>query len=166
MYTVYKIINITNEKYYIGVHKTNNLNDSYFGSGIAIKAAISKYGKENFKKEIIFITESKEEAYLKEKELTPDYNSNHTYNMRIGGAGGFTKENSWKGHLARSKKGGLKSKELGKVWNSNTAAIDGAKGGLANKNKPKSEDHKQKIRDAWVKKKLKANSSIGRTFCS
>lgn len=45
MYTVYKTTNIINGKYYIGVHKTTNPNDSYLGSGKAIKEAIKKYGK-------------------------------------------------------------------------------------------------------------------------
>ena len=42
VYTVYKIVNLTNEKYYIGVHKTSDPNDSYYGSGVAIKKAIKK----------------------------------------------------------------------------------------------------------------------------
>ena len=153
MYTVYKITNTINSKYYIGVHKTDDPNDSYFGSGKAIKAAIAKYKKESFTKEILFITDSKEEAYLKEAELTEDYNTNKTYNMKLGGVGGFTKENSMKGHLARSKKGGLKAKELGKVWTVETAKSAGSKGGLGNKGIPKSEEHKQKLRDTWALKK-------------
>ena len=59
MYTVYKITNLLNDKIYIGVHKTENPNDSYYGSGVAIKEAIKKHGKENFRKDILFITESK-----------------------------------------------------------------------------------------------------------
>ena len=73
MYTVYKIVNMLNQKFYIGVHKTNNPNDGYFGSGKAIKEAIKLHGKENFKKEIIYITENEQEAYSVEKELTSNY---------------------------------------------------------------------------------------------
>lgn len=40
MYTVYKVTNIKNGKYYVGVHKTNNPYDSYMGSGTAIRNAI------------------------------------------------------------------------------------------------------------------------------
>jgi hypothetical protein len=98
MYTVYRTTNISNGKYYIGVHKTDNPQDGYLGSGRAIEDAIRKYGKDSFEKEVLFITESKEEAFQKEKDLTVDFNTNKTYNMRIGGVGGFTKENSHKGY--------------------------------------------------------------------
>lgn len=40
-----------NGKTYIGLDTNNN--PSYFGSGIAIKNAIKKYGKENFKKDTV-----------------------------------------------------------------------------------------------------------------
>jgi hypothetical protein len=98
MYTVYKTTNIINGKYYIGVHMTSNPNDDYLGSGRAIEEAIRKYGKDSFKKEILFMTESKVEAYKKEAELTIDFNTNKNYNMRLGGVGGFTKENAHKGY--------------------------------------------------------------------
>jgi hypothetical protein len=36
-YTIYKIINKVTNRYYVGSHRTNNLNDSYLGSGRVIK---------------------------------------------------------------------------------------------------------------------------------
>ena len=49
-YTVYKITNLINNKIYVGVHITKNLNDSYMGSGVNIKRAIKKYGNKDSSK--------------------------------------------------------------------------------------------------------------------
>ena len=57
----YKITNLINNHFYYGVHSTNNLNDGYFGSGVKLKQAVKKYGKENFKKEILFISSNEQE---------------------------------------------------------------------------------------------------------
>ena len=66
---IYKITNLKNGKYYIGRHSTKNINDSYMGSGIGIKNAISKYGVKNFKKEIIARANNREELWNLEKEI-------------------------------------------------------------------------------------------------
>lgn len=50
---LYKITNLVNQKYYIGVHNTDDLDDGYMGSGSAIQRALKKYGPLNFKREII-----------------------------------------------------------------------------------------------------------------
>lgn len=166
MYTVYKIINSINSKWYIGVHKTDNPNDSYFGSGKAIKAAIKKYGKVSFRKEIIFITENKTEAYALERQLTENYNAKDSYNMRPGGVGGFTEESSMKGYLngigALSKtilsEIGKRSYDKGLSKSNHTE--NGRKGGLKNKGKPKSEETKQKLRDAWARKRVPTGAPL------
>ena len=91
VFSVYKITNKINGKYYIGVHKTSNPNDDYMGSGKYIKYALSKYGIENFSKEILAIFDVASEAYLLESKLVTWelIESGTVYNIKEGGHGGF-----------------------------------------------------------------------------
>lgn len=91
-YTIYKITNILDGKYYIGKHKTKDLNDEYFGSGKLIKRAIKKHGIENFTKEILYIFQTEEEMNTKEKELVTL--NEMSYNLCPGGHGGWGYVNS------------------------------------------------------------------------
>ncbi len=89
-YTVYKTVNLTNGKFYIGVHKTDNPNDDYLGSGKIIKRAVSKYGEQNFRKEVLFVFATQQEAWDKENEIVEENRKNPlSYNLRRGGSGGF-----------------------------------------------------------------------------
>jgi len=89
-YVIYKTTNLINNKIYIGKHQTKNINDNYLGSGIALEKAIKKHGKQNFKKEILFIFNTENEMNEKEKELVTEsfISTNKTYNMGVGGEGG------------------------------------------------------------------------------
>jgi hypothetical protein len=89
IHTVYQITNIINNDYYIGVHKTENPMDSYYGSGILIERSIKKYGRENFQKKILFIFDNSKDAYEKEKDLLLFHLSNpECLNLSKGGVGG------------------------------------------------------------------------------
>jgi hypothetical protein len=88
-YTVYKTINLVNNKIYVGLHETKNPNDGYLGSGVFLKKAIKKYGKHNFKKEVLFIFDDKNNMIKKEKEIVNEafIKRKDTYNMTKGGFG-------------------------------------------------------------------------------
>jgi group I intron endonuclease len=123
---IYKISNIINNKLYIGKDCKNNKN--YYGSGKLIILAIKKYGKENFKKEIIEICEDKN--ILNEREIywisklntiTPN-----GYNISKGGEGsigmlGKKHKEETKRKMRKSHKGkhiGEKNCMFGKTpWN-------------------------------------------------
>ena len=86
-YTIYKITNKINNKFYVGMHKTTNLDDGYMGSGKLIQRAIKKHGVENFMKEILYIFDNEIDMRNKEKELV--VLSEESYNLCNGGKGGF-----------------------------------------------------------------------------
>jgi hypothetical protein len=90
-YTIYKITNQIDGKFYIGSHKTKDLNDVYMGSGKYLIHAQKKYGIENFKKEILFVFETADEMYAKEAEIVNEdfLATENTYNLKIGGFGGW-----------------------------------------------------------------------------
>jgi len=86
---LYKIINTINGKIYIGVHRTDNMNDGYMGSGKIIKRAQTKYGVINFTKEILHMFPTYMEALSSEKNIvTPEFiERDDNYNIKEGGFG-------------------------------------------------------------------------------
>lgn len=67
---VYKITNLVNGRVYVGQHKYDkypNIDKNYFSSGLYIRRALKKYGRNNFKIEILEWCENKEK--LNEREL-------------------------------------------------------------------------------------------------
>lgn len=161
-FTIYKITNLINNKYYIGMHQTKILDDGYMGSGKLICAAIKKYGKEHFKKEILHILDNEEEMREKEKELVVI--SECSYNLCEGGKGGFGFLNRTglnltginkrdyksilkKGNDTKRKNNYHHSQETkNKISKSNKENEGrGIKMSLALKGKPKSPEHKKNL---------------------
>lgn len=89
-YYVYLITNLLNGKIYVGARHTKRKsikNDNYWGSGARIKLAIKKYGKENFKKEIIAVFDNECDMYsLEESIVNVEFlQRDDVYNIAIGG---------------------------------------------------------------------------------
>ncbi len=134
---IYSITNKVNGKKYIGYHATNNMEDGYMGSGIAINKAYKKYGKEKFKKNILEhcnINNWREREIYWIKKLDTYSNG---YNLTLGGEGmlGYkmTKEtiekirqhhigricsNKTKEKISKSNKGRIFAKEKGRIHSS------------------------------------------------
>ena len=76
-----------NNKIYIGLHRTENINDSYLGSGFILNKAIKKYGRNNFKKEVLFDFNNIQQMIDKEIELVNEefIERTDTYNLITGG---------------------------------------------------------------------------------
>ena len=159
----YAIVNTLNGKTYIGAHSTNKIDDYYFGSGVALRRAIKKYGKENFKKMVIEFYSTEEELYKAEAHIVDEYYINlpWTYNMTVGGYGGFNHINSdpilrVKTNKAVSglRKGKPLSEETKRKISENlTGRVHtwGDKISTALKGKKKSEEHKRNNREAQMK---------------
>ena len=91
-YFIYLTTNLINGKKYIGKH-FGELDDGYLGSGKLLQRAISKYGVENFSREILDFSKSEEENCEKEKyyiALFDACNNEMFYNIHEGGKGGNT----------------------------------------------------------------------------
>ena len=90
---IYKITNLLNGKMYVGkrVKSTEKFNkSSYYGSGICITNAIKKYGKDNFKREIICECQNSNELNNRERFWIKELNTftPRGYNIHSGGFGG------------------------------------------------------------------------------
>jgi group I intron endonuclease len=172
MMIIYKTTNLVNGKFYIGQDSHNN--PEYLGSGLLLMKAIDKYGKENFKKDIIEYCDSKE--ILNEREIfwIKELKSQERavgYNIANGGEGGDTisnhpdklligKRHSEKmksdnynvrkgkkfGKLSEETKEKIRNKLLGTSWGVHT---DESKSKISEKAKGRetSEETKEKIRN-------------------
>lgn len=90
-YYLYEIKNTVNNKIYVGVHQTRDMDDGYMGSGTVINKAYEKYGKDVFVKTILEYFDNRDDMINREKEIVNEdfLVRDDTYNVRRGGTGGF-----------------------------------------------------------------------------
>lgn len=90
---VYKMTNKLNNKIYVGKRKSAIFDEQYWGGGKIIAAAVRKYGKENFDREILEWCESKQQLEERERFWITELHArdlNIGYNLAEGGEGGIT----------------------------------------------------------------------------
>jgi hypothetical protein len=151
-FCLYETKNTITGDIYVGVHKTSNLNDDYLGSGKVIRAAIKKYGSQNFIKTILATFDTPEEMYAKEAEIVTDefLARPDTYNIRRGGSGGFDFINktglNHKGfETAAERNRHISPFKIGHHFNDNISTQTRKKLSLAAKNRRHTEETKKKI---------------------
>jgi len=87
---VYITTNMITDKQYVGDHSCDVLeNDRYLGSGAYIKNAIKKYGKENFKREILEFCVTKEDAFKSQIKYIEKHNTLFPNGYNISPTGGL-----------------------------------------------------------------------------
>jgi len=91
---IYKTTCIITNKFYIGMHSTDNLEDGYVGSGKRLWHSINKHGKENHVCEILEFLPDRKSLAEREKEIVniEMLNEELCMNLSLGGEGGFSKE--------------------------------------------------------------------------
>jgi len=84
---VYLTTNLINGKQYIGDRTTLILPDKYLGSGYNLKKAIKRYGRNNFKKEILQFFSNRELAFKAQEQYIKKYNTliPNGYNLSVNG---------------------------------------------------------------------------------
>lgn len=91
---IYITTNILNSKMYIGkrIYDERGAWKTYLGSGVLLRKAIGRYGKKNFKREIIDYADTPEELNEKERHWIKHHDaikSDKFYNIASGGNGGY-----------------------------------------------------------------------------
>jgi len=108
---VYITTNLINGKQYVGDHCTDNLNDNYLGSGLAIRGAIKYYGKENFKREILEHCTNKQEAFDFQEKYINLFNTLRPNGYNISPKGGHNVA----GCISEETKRKISNSEKGKI---------------------------------------------------
>lgn len=118
---IYKTTNKANGKAYIGMCSSKSRFKDYLGSGILLRQAIEKYGRENFNREVLEECDNDEQLRIAEEKWINHFdavNSSNFYNLCEGGRGGDTGfninmssvvKNTWDSYTEEQKKERLKN---------------------------------------------------------
>lgn len=153
---IYKTTNLINNKFYIGKHSTNDLNDNYLGSGTALNRAIKKYGRKNFKREILEFCiigkiKEKEEFWIKKLNAIEK-----GYNIVENSGGGYINKETYEMMSKKFKGRKLSDEVKKKIGDSNRGKNNYLFGkNLSQEVKDKiSKSNKGKIRSIKLRKRI------------
>jgi len=168
---IYKTTCIITNKFYIGMHSTDNLEDGYIGSGKRLWYSINKHGKENHTCEILEFLESRDLLKERERELVNEelLLDIMCMNLKLGGEGGnsgidgiavggdkFKGANAYWNIPENKEKSKLRaSKTFKKLHNDGKFRYDNFIG------KSHSEETKQKMREKALERVGDKNSQFG-----
>lgn len=104
---IYKTTCIITNRFYIGMHSTDNLNDGYIGSGKRLWYSINKHGIENHVYQILELLESRDSLIRREREIVDGelLENELCMNLQLGGGGGFSNDE----HKRKAQESGRKS---------------------------------------------------------
>jgi len=86
---VYKTTNTLTNKFYIGMHSTNTIDDGYLGSGTIIRRSIRKYGSTNHTREIMCYCDDRVQLQKTEQDIVNEtlIKNHNCMNLVVGGKG-------------------------------------------------------------------------------
>lgn len=85
---IYKITNTINGKIYVGLHKSEKFDESYWGSGSNLKEDYKKFGRDKFIREVLESCDTLEQLNEREQhwiEYLDARNPSVGYNIQPGG---------------------------------------------------------------------------------
>lgn len=88
---IYKTTCSLTNRYYVGMHSTDNLDDGYLGSGKRLWYSVRKHGRDNHVREILEFLPDRKSLASREKELITEEMRHdiNCMNLAAGGIGGF-----------------------------------------------------------------------------
>jgi group I intron endonuclease len=86
---IYKTTCLITNKWYVGMHSTDDLTDGYMGSGQQLRRSIKKYGKDQHKTEVLEFLPDRESLWKREEELVTKrlIEDKQCMNLAAGGQG-------------------------------------------------------------------------------
>jgi hypothetical protein len=111
---IYKTTCKITNKFYVGMHSTDNLEDGYIGSGKKLMRSVNKHGKENHVKEILEFLSDRSSLKKREAEIINEQflQDPLCMNIALGGCGFSSGEHQLKCSIAGAKASNERQKWL------------------------------------------------------